>query len=247
MTKADLHIHTRVSDGMASVSAVLEHIERHTGLGLVAITDHEDAAGGLRARELAAKRAYRFEVLVGAEITTLHGHVVALCVESAPRSFRSVESTIEMIHAQGGLAIVPHPLSWLTRSVSRRTLDRLHARAEPGVTFDAIELANPSPAGLRTVSQAHAHNESTWHLPAVGGSDAHHLLHIGSGWTEFEGTGADALRQALRERTTVARMGRYASLREVGLRQVALGLAWGYAATPRKMLRRPPRRVEHAP
>lgn len=236
MSKADLHIHTRVSDGLATIEQVLEYVEHRTDLGVVAITDHEDATGGQRARELAAKRAYRVAVVVGAEVTTLQGHVLALFVEESPPSFRRVESTLEMIHRQGGLAVAPHPMSWLTRSVSRRTLDRL-ARGEEGITFDGIELANPSPAGRRTVLAATTLNASLWGLPATGGSDAHHLGHIGTGWTEFEGDGAEGLRTALERGDTRADMRSYPSVFATGVGRTAVGLAWGYAATPRKMLR----------
>ena len=52
--KADLHLHTLYSDGTASVAEVLDHVERHTDLDLVAITDHERIDGALRAREIHA-------------------------------------------------------------------------------------------------------------------------------------------------------------------------------------------------
>ena len=237
MGRADLHIHTRVSDGMATIEQVLAYAEDQTLLNVIAVTDHEDASGGLRARELAAKRGYRLQVIPGAEITTLHGHLLALFIESTPKSFRGVESTVEMVHAQGGLAVVPHPMSWLTRSVSRRTLDRIMAPGEPGIAFDAIETANPSPAGALTGEAARHLNARVWRLAEVGGSDAHHLAHVACGWTEFPGETAADLKTAITTGTTSARMGRYASLREVGFGQAALGLAWGYAATPRKMLR----------
>ena len=237
MGKADLHIHTRVSDGMATIEQVVEYAEQRTELDVIAVTDHEDVAGGLRARELAAKRGYRLQVVPGAEITTLQGHLLALFIEATPKSFRGVESTVEMVHAQGGLAVVPHPMSWLTRSVSRRTLDRVMGANEPGSAFDAIETANPSPAGLLTGSAARHLNARLWRLAEVGGSDAHHLAHLGCGWTEFPGETADDLRTAVTTGTTQGAMRRYPSLLEVGLGQAVLGLAWGYAATPRKMLR----------
>ncbi len=233
--KADLHIHTRVSDGMASVAQVLEYIEHRTDLDVVAITDHEDVRGGLEARDLAARRGYRFEVLPGAEITTLQGHLLAVFIERTPASFRSIETTLDAIHSQGGLAIAPHPLSWLTRSLSKRTLDRL--ANSTGQRLDAIELANPSPAALRTRDRAVSLNEEHWKLPVTGSSDAHHLPHIGTGWTQFAGTSAEHLREAIRSGTTQALMRPYPSLREVGMVRLAAGLAWGYSATPRKMLR----------
>ncbi len=236
MARADLHIHSRVSDGMASVEDVIARAEATPGLDLIAITDHEDATGGHRGRELAAKRSSRVEVIVGAEVTTRHGHLLALFIDHCPRSFRSVERTLEDIHAQGGLAVIPHPLSWLTRSLSRRTIDRVVAANEPGVTFDAIETHNPSPAGRLTAARARRLNRR-WGLPQTGSSDAHHLPHLGSGWTDFPGSTAEDLRLALAEGRVHARMHRYASLREVGVGQAVLGLAWGYTATPRKILR----------
>jgi predicted metal-dependent phosphoesterase TrpH len=234
--RADLHIHTRVSDGLTSVEAVVEHLEQLGTLDVVAITDHEDATGGLRARELAERRGYRLQVIPGAEITTLQGHVVALFVERAPRSFRGIESTLEAIHGAGGVAIAPHPFSWLTRSISERTLRRLVGRAEPGITFDAVETHNPSPAGRITRRRVLACNEE-WGIPMVGASDAHHLAHAGSGWTDFPGSTPEDLRRAILEGSTSPGMSRYASVREVGIGATMLGLAWGYTATPRKMLR----------
>ncbi|MGH2631863.1 MAG: PHP-associated domain-containing protein, partial [Tepidiformaceae bacterium] len=105
-----------------------------------------------------------------------------------------------------------------------------------GQSFDAIETANPSPAGKATRARAAAANAASWHLAETGGSDAHHLRHIGTGWTEFEGTSVAALRSAIETRSTVARMTNYPSMSEVGPANLLLGLAWGYAATPRKLL-----------
>lgn len=236
MAKADLHLHTSVSDGLASVERLLEHVERNTDLDVIAVTDHEDASGGLRARELATQRGYRVQVIPGAEVTTLQGHVLALYIESTPPSFRSVEATLETIHAQGGLAIIPHPMSWLTRSLGERVIDRVQRRREPGIAFDGIELCNPSPAGMRTRQRACERNRR-WRLPAIGASDGHHLAHVGAGWTEFDGSTPEDLRRAITDGTARARMRPYPTLREVGFGRAAAGLAWGFSATPRKMLR----------
>ncbi len=236
MGKADLHIHTRVSDGFGTIEEVVDHAD-HLGLDVIAVTDHEDATGGLRAREYAAKRALRLEVVPGAEVTTLQGHLLALWVEDSPRSFRGIERTLESIHTAEGLAVVPHPMSWLTRSLSERTIDRIVERNEAGVTFDAIETANPSPAGRVTARKALRANEEWWHLPGTGGSDAHHILHIGCAWTEFDGETAAELRESIIRGATQSGQSSYPSARRVGFRSLALGLAWGYAATPRKMLR----------
>lgn len=242
MGKADLHIHTRCSDGLATVEDTLAYIEHETDLDVVAITDHEDVTGGLRARELAARRGYRVVVIPGAEITTLGGHVLALFLEENVRSLRSVEATLEAIHARGGLAIAPHPLSWLTRSLGERTLDRVWRRAEAGVTFDGIELANPSPAGRQMAWRAQRLNAARWRLPVTGSSDAHHLRHVAAGYTAFPGHTVDDFVRALRAGATEGRLAPYAGTREIGLGRTVAQLAWGYTATPRKLLGRLPRR-----
>jgi hypothetical protein len=91
---------------------------------------------------------------------------------------------------------------------------------------------------LRTAASAEALNADILGLPVVGGSDAHHLRHIGAGWTEFCGRSAAELRAALRAGAVSGRMRGYPSLRETGLVQVIAGLGWGYTATPRKLLKR---------
>jgi predicted metal-dependent phosphoesterase TrpH len=60
---ADLHTHTIYSyDGTASVSAVLKHAKR-VGLDLIAITDHDEINGALKALQLAPK--FGIEVIPG--------------------------------------------------------------------------------------------------------------------------------------------------------------------------------------
>jgi predicted metal-dependent phosphoesterase TrpH len=51
-SKADLHIHTRHSDGLASVPDVLEYASTRTDLRVVAITDHNTLEGALLAKSI---------------------------------------------------------------------------------------------------------------------------------------------------------------------------------------------------
>ena len=37
---ADMHLHTLYSDGTSRVQDILDHVERHTQLDVIAITDH---------------------------------------------------------------------------------------------------------------------------------------------------------------------------------------------------------------
>ncbi|MFH1487029.1 MAG: PHP domain-containing protein, partial [Chloroflexota bacterium] len=76
--QADTHIHSSFSDGMADIPEILHFVEHETDLDVIAITDHDEIAGSHLARELATRGKYRFEVVVGMEITTLDGHLVGL-------------------------------------------------------------------------------------------------------------------------------------------------------------------------
>ena len=78
MGLADLHIHTVYSyDGTASVPSVLARAKQ-VGLDVIAITDHDEIRGALKAFELAPK--FDIEVITGIEITTAEGDLLALFV-----------------------------------------------------------------------------------------------------------------------------------------------------------------------
>ena len=195
--KADMHLHTLYSDGTASVQAVLDHVEHATDLDLIAITDHERIDGALRARELHAGGAYSFELVVGEEITTRRGHVLALFLTERVPALRPLAETLERIHDQGGIAIAPHAMAPLTPSLGRRSLMWSHGAGDPRHRFDAIELMNPSTAGRARRMARERLNRETLHLPAVGNSDAHVLEGIGTAWTWYPGATAGEYRAAL--------------------------------------------------
>ncbi len=200
--KADLHIHSAAGDGINTIREILDHVEQHTDLDVIAITDHDEISGALEARDLAVQRGYRFEVIPGSEVTTRDGHLLALFVEKRLPMLRSLEETVERIRCQGGVCVVPHPLSWLTLSVGRRRLLRLHRQRADGLCLDGIELFNPTIAGRITVRQASLLNRQVLGLAETGGSDAHSAALIGTGCTLFPGHTAADLRRALLERTT---------------------------------------------
>jgi len=167
-------------------------------------------------------------------VTTIEGHLLALFIEEPVASLKPVRPTLEAIHKQGGLAIIPHPMSWLTRSIGQRTIERVLQEGNDGVYFDAIESSG-SPAARVTRSKAQRLNRERYHLAEIGGSDAHFSQAIGACYTEFEGTTAEELRRAIVERSTRAVVGRYPSLRQIGVVPV-LHQQWrGMLATPRKM------------
>lgn len=199
--RADMHLHTLYSDGTMGVAALLDHVERQTSLDLIAITDHERIDGAQQARALHAAGDYHFEVVIGEEITTRRGHVLALFLTERIPALRPLEETIERIHAQGGIAIAAHPMAPLTPSLGRRSLVRLHHDPDPARRLDAIELLNPSAAGRIRRHHRRRLNEELLALAAVGNSDAHVLEGVASGWTSYPGVSADDYRNAIAART----------------------------------------------
>jgi predicted metal-dependent phosphoesterase TrpH len=198
--RADLHIHTLASDGTAGVVDILEHVERNTELDIIAITDHERIDAALAGRAVARDRGLSFEVVVGEEVTTLGGHLLALWIETPIKPFRSLRSTIAAVHDQGGLAIPAHPLVPYPLCAQGFVLRRLLAD-EPRYRPDAIEAFNPTTLGrpwhMRVVRFAEEHG-----LARVGNSDAHSLEAVGIGYTTFEGRDGAALRAAIAAGTT---------------------------------------------
>jgi predicted metal-dependent phosphoesterase TrpH len=231
---ADLHLHTALGDGMAEIPELLTYVEEETDLSLIAITEHDDLRAALAVREAWARGRYRFEVILGEEVTTLEGHLLALFIEEPVPSLKALAPSLEAVHQQGGLCIIPHPMSWLTRSVGQRTMERILREDRDGVSFDGLEISG-SPAGRISQKKARRLNRERFQLAEVGGSDAHFLQAIGACYTLFEGSTAEELRRAILARRTSAGAGRYPSLRQIGLRRVIQQQWRGMLVTPRKM------------
>jgi predicted metal-dependent phosphoesterase TrpH len=210
--KADLHIHTSLGDGLASVEQIFDYVENFTDLDVIAITDHDDARGALQALELAERRNYRFQVIPGNEITTRQGHLLALFVTREFPMLRSLEWSVQAVYEAGGMVIAPHPLSWLTTSIRERHL--LAANAGP-FPFHGIETFNPSYAGRVSHKRVKELNATVLNFPEFGGSDAHALSMVGMGYTTFPGHSVADLLQAIQDKTTQAG-GTFMNLRDHG-------------------------------
>ena len=136
--RGDLHVHTLWSDGAQRPEAILEAASGR--VDVVAITDHDEIRGALRAREWAREHPeLGVDVVVGEEISTLNGHLLGLFLEECVPPGLSALETIGEIHAQGGLAVAAHPFHPL-RGVSRGHVSI--ARMIRDLPLDAIEAVN---------------------------------------------------------------------------------------------------------
>src|SRR5260221_9681601 len=112
----DLHCHTSASfDSLADPLAVVRAALAR-GLTHLAITDHDRIDGALRARDGAPAG---LTVIVGEEIKTLDGDLIAVFLDEAVPPGMPAKETIEAVRAQGGLVGVPHPFDHLRGSVGK--------------------------------------------------------------------------------------------------------------------------------
>ena len=196
---ADLHIHTTASDGTASPSEVLAFVSEATNLSVIAICDHNTNEGALEAAAIAHR--YGIEVVVGQEVESADGHILGLWTPQTVRPGLSAEETVDLIHAQDGLAIAAHPFA--PRWWHKHGLCRGEREIYDSVAYDGIEVANSTP--LLFLANFHArgylHANQT-RLAATGGSDAHMLSVIGTSRTLFPGSTAEHLKAAIRSRST---------------------------------------------
>jgi predicted metal-dependent phosphoesterase TrpH len=194
-SKADLHIHTTHSDGLANVAAILAHVAATKDLRVIAITDHDTIAGARQAVRLA--RSFGVEVVLGEEVSTVEGHLLALFIETHLPAGRPAAETIAAVHAQGGLCIPAHPLDRLVPAMGLAGLGARCAGPRAGEwPVDGIEVFNAAtlwPTGNRQSARLCA----ALGLAACGGSDSHSLATVGRGYTWFPGTSADDLYRAI--------------------------------------------------
>jgi predicted metal-dependent phosphoesterase TrpH len=169
----DLHMHTSWSHDCAVDPADLIMYAEGSGLGGIAVTDHNVFGGALETAELA--REHHLIVIPGEEVKTDgQGEVIGLFLKQEIPRGMSFAETVAAIKEQGGLVYLPHPF------------DRMHSIAEPATLqrhladIDLFEVYN-----ARLLFEAY--NEEAlrfarkYNLIMGAGSDAHVLQGVGTG------------------------------------------------------------------
>ncbi len=178
---ADLHTHSRASfDSLASPEALLRTAAQR-GLTHLAITDHDRIDAALAARAIAATGATPVQVIVGEEIKTVDGDLVALFLEEAVSPGLTADETIAAVRAQGGLIGIPHPFDRYRGSLLN------DARMERLVGLvDWVEAHNArvifGNGNQQAAELAHEHAR-----PGIAVSDAHSAFEVGVAYTAFDG------------------------------------------------------------
>lgn len=178
----DLHVHSEGSyDACAPVEVLLEQAAA-VGLDAIVVTDHDAISQSLKAAALAP--AYGLVGIPGAEVSTVHGHLLAIGVEELPTPREPLGDTVRAVRDLGGVAVVPHPFQRSRHGVRKRRL----RRCAPGP--DAIEVYNPwlfTGYENRRAKRFARRRQ----YPPVAGSDAHLARMVGRAYTEITIAEAD--------------------------------------------------------
>lgn len=213
--KADYHIHSNYSDGKPTVEEILEYAENKTDLDVIAIVDHDTIEGVQKALELTKLKKYRFDLIVGEEVSTTDGHIVGLYLSSKIEPGKSAQETVDEIKRQGGIAIASHPFQHTRFSNDQMvTMDGIGSKVLYDLRFDlnAVETVNATPTLADENVGVTAMNRTLLRIAELGASDAHIKEAIGMGYTAFEGNTAEDFRQAIKTHQTTAIYGRWTVL-----------------------------------
>jgi len=177
--RIDFHCHTHYSrDSLIDFESLVHRMDRR-GMDIVAITDHNTIDGAL---EFRARAPQRF--LVGEEIKTTHGELLALFLTEPVPPGLSLQETIERVRDQGGVVGASHPLDrWRREAMGRETLEAIHEQLDFLEVFNARAISNSDNRLARQLAVR-------WGLPGSAGSDAHAALEVGRAYVKtpcFEG------------------------------------------------------------
>lgn len=220
--RADLHVHTRFSyDGLSTVEEVVDFAEFETDLDILAITDHNKITGALKARDYAKRQGYRIKIVIGEEIITSAGEVIALFIDKQIPAHMSLKKTLKAIHLQKGLAVIPHPFYRINFNVlgsrlgfklnlglggmNMRPIAKMLLSQDPTLAIHALETMNSSWHGRIPHRKVNRVNNRSTRLAQLGSSDAHRADFIGTSYTLFPGESVNDLYNAILSRETIAK------------------------------------------
>jgi len=175
----ELHCHTSSSfDSLANPAAVARAAAAR-GLTHLAVTDHDRIDAALRLRDAAPAD---LTIIVGEEVKSFDGDLIALFLrEVVPPGMSAVE-TIAAVREQGGLVGVPHPFDGL-RGFGRKSGTSLESIAH---LVDWVEAYNARVIGGHANEKA-ALFAKEHGLPGVGASDSHTVMEVGVTYNIVEG------------------------------------------------------------
>lgn len=192
--KIDFHTHTSASKDSSMTPRELVSAARRRGLDRIVVTDHNSIAGAIAAHRIDPEL-----VIVGEEVRTTRGEILAVFVtEELPRDL-SPKETISRLRDQGAFISIPHPFD-------RWRAWRLADLEEIASLVDAVEVFNAR--CLRSSDNEKALEFARRHqLSGTAGSDAHAPFELGAAHLEMPlFQNANELRIAMREARVIGKL-----------------------------------------
>ncbi|MEM2339858.1 MAG: PHP domain-containing protein [Candidatus Bathyarchaeia archaeon] len=186
--RLDMHVHTQFSKDSNIDPRHIGRILAEAGMDGAAITDHGSLEGFKR-----AEGREGILLIPGLEVETEVGELLALFIEE-PVDARDPWEAADLIRAQGGLVVLPHPFDRFRRSRLRPERFRPEDLRE---LVDAVEVLN-SRCLMPSANLSAAKLASALGKPGTAGSDAHSAREVGRAYLTFErAEDPDELRKAL--------------------------------------------------
>ena len=176
MYNMDSHIHSEYSpDSKAKLEDIFK-VAKNRNLDIIAISDHNTVDGSKEAQKLTKKDDLL--VIPSIEISSLEGHILGFgCQEYIKRNLPAAE-TIDLVHEQGGLAIIPHPYCFYRHGL-------LCKANYKDLKIDAIETKNARFIVGYCNNKAKNLSKKE-NLPGLGASDAHYFKFVGDCYSKID-------------------------------------------------------------
>jgi predicted metal-dependent phosphoesterase TrpH len=183
----DFHCHTRFSKDSLTTPEQLVTTMGRKQLDRLVVTDHNSITGALLARAIDPER-----IIVGEEIMTTKGEILAAFMsKEVPRGL-SPQETIERLREQAAFISVSHPFdSWRNGAWKMEDLLEIIPLVDANEVFNA--RCTKAEDNQKALEFAQKH-----YIPGTAGSDAHAAFELGNARLVLpEFTSADALRKVI--------------------------------------------------
>lgn len=194
--KMDPHIHSTYSGDAVNTPEEIIKESKKKGLDIIALSDHNTVEGNRYARKLTKND--ELLVLPSIEISSNMGHILGLGVEEYIKRDLNPEETVDLIHDQGGLAVIPHPYCYYRNGLFCKYKNT-------NIDIDGVETKN-----ARFIFGYSNHKgkelKNKKNIAEIGSSDAHFKKFIMDCYTEIDcEKDIDSVLKAIKNKKTIAK------------------------------------------
>lgn len=187
--KYDLHMHTHYSKCSNLDTGTILKLAKKCKLDGIAITDHHEIKGALEVKKL--NKDKDFEVIVGEEVSTNYGDVLAYYLNKKIDAIDFYEVADEA-RKQGALIAIAHPFrtTLVHNHKFKLPIEKVRKKIDAVECFNARTLPGDNKKANKIADRLK--------IAKTAGSDAHFWFEIATAYTIFDGN----LRTALKMKKT---------------------------------------------